>query len=339
MPEENAPEPTSEVAHEAIETVSPSEVSLPVIDDLVARHGFTDTDPTPDHIAPDTPANAPATPPSSPPKPAEATPAPQALETPAEPPAAPEPPPQPDPVLDQRLQVLAERQRSLHEQQQALAQERASFQEKLERFERIERKLMREDALGALKDLGVDPDKLTRAIIDGTGVNPTSELEEALERKLTDTEKRIHEKLQALEAADMRRADQAFVAEATSEISRLSPVVAALGQNGVEAVRQAFRNHAAAQQHNGEPVSLPSYEVVVRQVEQEALAFIRPLLEVESIRNLLPQSESAPQAAPPTLSNQHAGSAPQAPQTHEPEYFDPYDDRDSRIDRILRNHG
>lgn len=284
-------------------------------DALIAAHGDAET-----------PAEAP----SGPQEPAQAPEAAQAPAAPEEPPAAPETPP---PAEDRNLQILAERQRAIRAEQEALRAERAAYQQEraaeraeLERFRAFQRKLARQDAYGALADIGIRFDDLTQAVLNGTGVNPTSELEETIQARLTETERRIQGQLESLQAAEQQRLERAFADEVQRRAQTVSPIVAALGTPGVQAVYHRF----ASAQHQGG--SLPSYEDAIRSVEQETLDFLRPLLSLPAVQALLPRQQQAPDASP-TLRNQQAATAPSKIPT-EPT-IDPEDD-EALIEHLAR---
>lgn len=288
----------------------------------------------PDAAGEETPAEAP----SSPQEPAEAAPAPQvpppapAAAQASQEPAAATPGPQ-----ERNLAILAERQRAIRAEQESLAAERAALKAERESVERdlakwraVEAKLMRQDALGALSDMGVKLDDLNRAVLEGRGVNPTSQLEATLQSKLQETEARLAQRLDGLQKAEHARLERAFQAEVRAELSARSPLLAAMGDTAVAAIYQRFQEHA----HRGE--QLPSYEDAIRDVEREALDFIRPLLETETVRGLIPRQ---PKDASPTLSNQQAAAAPTRTQQDPlPSYYSPHDDNDAYIDALMRKH-
>ena len=314
-----------------IEETSPDDA----IDAIVARHA-AETAPNGSQEAAEAPDDA---------QPQDEPPAASQPETSAETPppapaAAPPPAPAPEPSAQGRnLAILAERQRAIGAERERLQQERAAFaaeRESLERdlnqFRAFRTKLERQDALGALKEVGVDLNALNRAALEGRGTNPTSQLEEQMTQRLTETERRLQERLDALQRAEHQRLERAFFDEARGEAARVSPLVASMGDTGLQAIYARYQAHAHA--HQGE--QLPSYEDVIREVEREALDFIRPLLETETVRGLIPRQ---PQDASPTLSNRQAAAAPTRTQEPEPpSYFDPYDDNESVIDALVRKH-
>lgn len=269
--------------------------------------------------------------------PQEPEPAAAAPEPPPEPPKAPEPAQAPAPSPQERnLAILADRQRAIRAEQEALAAERAALKAEREAVEKdlarwrgFETKLMRGDALGALTDIGVRLDDVNRAVLEGRGVNPTSQLEASLQGKIQETERRLAQRLDDLQRAEHARLERAFFDETRHEIASRSPFLAAMGDTAVQAIYQRFQQHA----HQGE--QLPSYADVIRAVEEEALEFIRPLLDTETVRGLLPRQ---PRDASPTLSNKQAAAAPPRNQEDPPTYTSPYDDNESYIDALVRKH-
>lgn len=309
------------------DTSYPETDSQSAIDALVSKFAS-------DLVEDETPAEAPS-------EPQEAVLAPEAPVVPQTPVAAPvpvsEPVAAPDAARERNLAILADRQRAIRAEQETLAAERAAFQaerqqteQDLARWRSFQTKLQRNDALGALSDMGVRLDDLNRAVLEGRGVNPTSQLEESINGRLQETERRLEQRLDALQKAEHARLERAFFDETRAEIARTSPVLAAMGETGIQAVYQRFQHHA----HQGE--QLPSYEDVIRAVEREALDFVRPLLRTETVRGLLPHQ---PMDASPTLSNQQAAAAPTRTQEPPlPSYLDPHDGNDEYLDALVRKY-
>lgn len=251
-------------------------------------------------------------------------------------PAAPEP--------DRSLQLLIEQQRQVQQSREAFQQERrayeqekAELQERLSRFEAFQTKLTRDDALGALKDIGIEFDALSRAVLQNRGVNPTSQLEAQMTERVSETERRLQQKLDQLEAAEARRQEEEFVLEASQAIRELSPLVAGMGHTGVQAVWDRFKQ-ASQRVHSGEAIALPTYEEVVREVEREAESFLRPLLETETVRGWLKPAPQPPREASPTLSNQQAATVPTRTEEPEPEHGGYGYDEDGLLERIARKY-
>lgn len=289
------------------------------------------------------------------PEPGSAEDATEPAEAPQEPTAAapaPTPDPEPTPAAPPSPPTipphLAEAQRNLTAAREELAREREAMQadlEALRNFRAVRERIDHNDAFGALRELGIDLNEVNKAALEGRGLKtPTARLETEVNRKLSETERRIEEKMQALQAAEQRRQEAEFVAEATAEIQRLSPLVAALGDDGVNAVYQRFA--AEAQQvHPGENLTLSSYEDVVGAVEREVLDFVSRVKEIESVRALFTESGSPPEEAAPTLSNKQAATAPPKPSTTEPEDETDYDNylrdielEDSFLDKLVAKH-
>jgi hypothetical protein len=321
--ENEAAEPAE--ASPSAEPVETDSDGLPDLDALSARYGETgqETDQeaseTPDEPTPqETPQAAPETAPE---------PVPEAPKDPAE----------------RNLAILAERQRevraeqeALREQRQAWESERTTLSEKVAKWEAIERKLQRDDAFGALQEMGVQFDSLAQAVLDGRGVNPTSALEEQVAQRISAAEQKLQAQLDAVKAAERQRAEADFVSGATAAIRSASPLLESWGENGVRAVYQKYEAIASEARHQGVQPVFPSYEDVIRSVEQDLLNLIDPLLKTETVRARLGASQTAPpKAASPTLSNQHSATVPKL---QPPVEIDWEGDRDDIIDSIVRRH-
>lgn len=275
--------------------------------------------------------------------PADAVPPVPEATTPPAPPAVPEP--AVDEQTAQRFEMLAAQQRELRTQQEAFRAERetaqtaaAATQEELAAFQAFRTKLSREDALGALADMGISFDDLSRAALDGKGVNPTSALEEQMTTRLQTLESQMKTRVDQLEAVEQRRLEEAAFADISTSIREHSPLVAALGPAGVNAVWQRYQAIAASQQHLGESLQLPDYQTVIREVEEAARLQATPLLPFLSAAAAQPPSPNAPAApASPTLSNDMAASVPT--RTLAPNDTDLIDDPLARLDAIAAKYG
>ena len=309
-----------------IESVETSEVSLPDIDSLVDGFG-TDTDPT-EHVHTE--------------EPTEALPAPAPQETPQETPQAAVPPATPAPTdpHEASLAVLAERQRTLHQERETFRAERIAADEAAEtlkkqvaEYQSFKTKLERDDALGALADMGIRFDELSQSVLAGTGMNPTS----ALEQQVADTQAQMKAEIQAqideLKGHQQTRRETEFVSEAKTAIAAHSPLLASMGDNAVSAIYQRFEKINREATHQGVVPSFPSYQDVIQEIEREYLAFIAPSLQTDAVRALLtPSQPAAPLDAPPTLSNRQAATVT----THTPTTeLDQILDSEDRIDAIL----
>lgn len=305
----------------SVDNAEGEQLELPNIDDLVDRMMAQEDEEGSEEASP---AEAPA---------AEAAPPPEA--PPAAEPPPPPTPPQPDPREARGLAMIAEREKELRGQMEAFQAERQQFQADLERFRAFQTKLMRDDALGALRDMNIDFNGLSKAVVNGTGVNPTSQLEEQLLEKLQETERRLAERQTAMEQRERQMQMQMFRADTAALISSQSEILKGLGDEAVDLVAQRYEALAQAQIHQGQQVNLPPTQDVIRQIDGELRQLAQRLLPYASVQQP-PSPTAPPQDDPPTLSNSHAATAP----TRKPEIdTDQYDLGDDRIEAIARKYG
>jgi len=286
----------------------------------------------------------------------EATPSPAETSSTPEPEPAATPEPAAAPADDRTarsLELLAEQQRQHREEvrsaraeQEAWASEKAALQADLQKFQDFKTKINRDDALGALADMDIPFDGLTKAVLEGRGVNPTSALADEMAAKVAEAETRLDARLKDIEAreasATRQAQEQEFVAEVTAELANEatgSPIVAALGDWGIQAVYEVFETTAAAQIHRGEQVALPAYPTVIKDVEERILAMIEPLLSLPSVRERILNASSDPvdpsDAAPRTLSNRQAATVPTRTL---PTDISHIEDREDRIDALVAKY-
>lgn len=244
-----------------------------------------------------------AAPPSSPQEPpqpaAEATPPP----APSEPAQAEHEPPA---ALVERIAQLE----ALLQQQTQQTQERqlTEREERIRKYEDFERTLREKDALAALQQLGVSFDDLSRAAVEGRGV-------EAQTQRLQTELQQVRAEMEALRAERQREQTAALEREAWQEIdgriAEQSPFLASFGERGRREVWQKIQDRWTQSQGR---VILP-LDQAISEVEREWADPVQRALADERVRSrFLPQSGPASDpAAPvnrgtPTLTNATAST-------------------------------
>ena len=318
-------------ADNAESTETPVDPGPPSLDDIADRFEASRNE--------EAPAETPETSPGA----VEAAAAP---ETPPEtPPDAPQTPPEPDPTT-RGLEVLAEQQRALRAEQEAWKAQQAQDQQQqdalekeLAEFRAFKTKLMRDDALGAFQDMGLSFDDLSRAVLEGRGAqNPFNQVEKQFGAQLQQTKQEIDARIQQLEALETRRAEERAFAEIRGQIEKVSPMVAAMGRAGEQAVFQAYQQIAQEQAHRGEELSLPPYETMIQRIEKMARDQAAPLLpflspQEQPAATPAPSTPAAPKSASPTLSNSMSATVPTRTNITETE-IDEITDPRARADAI-----
>lgn len=302
----------------------PDHEPVPTIEELVATMSEPEEGADP---APAEAAHEPA-PVAAAPAPAEGEPIP-----PQEPAAAPE-----DPREARGLQMLAQREQELRAAQDAFRAEQEAIQADLDAFRNFQRKLQRDDALGALEDMGIKFDALSQSVLDGRGVNPVSQVEEQVTAKLTEAETRMQAQIDEMNRLRYERDMAEFRSGASAHISSSEDRLLADGfqDEATELVRGRYEALAEAQRHRGETVSLPPIEDVVRDLEKETLEFISRFKDNPRVRELFKQP-ARPQDAAPTLRNSHVASAPTRTTETDTDLFDPGDPR--LFEALAKKHG
>lgn len=250
----------------------------------------------------------PEPPAEAPPAPAAAAPAPATPPEPSAPPTPPEPPPGPADFA-QAIAALTQRQQELVEQQRQLAEREATVAPLVE-FQ----KLLREgDALAALQKIGVSFDDLSRAAVEGRGIDKQ---QSALEKQLAEVTKRLEQFEAAQQEARTAEQVRQWEAQADAEIAKSSPLLKVYGELGRNAVRQHIEQ---AWTSSGGKIIVPLQQAIAA-VESEFRALVTKPLSDETLRSqLLPNpatstvSDPAPSVIPgrpPTLTNGHATEPP-----------------------------
>lgn len=228
----------------------------------------------------------------SPEEPAEAAEAPEPTEEPAQaaqtppeaPPSLPSAPQAPSDEEQRVLARIAEKEREMFARMQqeraALEAQRAEIeaqQAKLRDWEEFERRLAEEDVLGALESRGWKLEDLGRAAVEGRGAAPLRRLE----AKLAEQQKAMQEQFRRLEqervAAQQAQFQAQLEQEMRNEISTRSPVLAAAGQVGYEAVMGLAERYRAAGQR-------VTYDQLVPEAERTLSHLIESVLSVPAVR-------------------------------------------------------
>ncbi len=291
------------------------------IDDVLAAHAASKAPPP----VPDAPAAVapPAPPPEPEPPVAVAPPA------PVEPPRA----PSQDPEMVRLLASLQAKEQAYEARLREVEEERQRY-EPLKRYAEIERMLHEQDALGAMKALGVDLKTVNEAVAAGRGVNPARAVEQRVTSKLEELQRNYETRIQALQEAQQRAQEKEAFAEISREIATRSPVLDSL-TNGraTQLVYQAMTGHY---QRTGEVLT---YEQVIPQVEAQYTALLETALKSEAVRKRLKLDQSDAQKvtttdpSPKTLSNALAATPAKPPTPTElPE------DQEGRIEAIIAAH-
>ena len=235
-------------------------------------------------------------------------------EAPEEPEEAVEAPAVPPDVAD-RLERVAAAERALSAQRREFDQERARIQQEQaeieaarKRYEEAEawiRSLEEGDPLAALEARGISFEQLADGVATGRGVRPTRQLEERLERQ----ERQIQEWQQAQERAraeaEQRARENAAREEVASQIEERSPILAAMGPEGIEMVLTLARETVA------QTGRVPEYDTLFETAHQRVFSFLDRLKDVEAVRErILPKDskQSPKRAASKTVSNRQAGT-------------------------------
>lgn len=221
-----SPEPTEEAAETPAGFPGAERASLDVEDERMARalsalEGASEEEATP----------APAPDPEPP-----AAPEPEA--------PTPEPEPKPAAAETELLARLAEMNARLEERFGGLEERERTLTERaarIEKFEKFAEKAESEHFLDAITELGWDPDKITKAIVQGRGVRAPQDETKALVDEVRAEMKR---ELEALRGAQREREEietNAILAREVSVEDR-APLVAAFGEQGHLLVKQEMES-------------------------------------------------------------------------------------------------
>jgi hypothetical protein len=246
---------------------------------------------------------APSAPPAAEPQ-ADAPEGVQAAQEPAAPPA--EQPAAPPELLARLAQLEAQ----LQTQQQSQAERQLTErEERIRKYEEFERTLREKDALAALQQLGVSFDDLSRAAVEGRGV-------EAQTHRLQSELQALRQELTEIRAEREREQRAQLERQAWTEIDgRIAEQSSFLASFGERARREVWQKLEARFTETGGRVILP-LDQAISEVEREWADPVQRALADERVRSrFLPQSgPSSDPAAPvnrgtPTLTNA-AASAP-----------------------------
>lgn len=218
---------------------------------------------------------------------------------PTEPEPAKEEPKPEDKKLASRFAALAREEKRVRQQRETLKQEQAQLASFKSAVEKI-----RTDPLGALKELGVDYDDLTRRVLSGGKPGPEDEIRELRERQ----ERFERERQEQAERAQQAQVEQAFT-QAKRELGEMSrdsgkyPLASAF-----EAAEVAENAFAIIERHFAKTGKALSFN--------EALGEIETRLEAQRDRLLKakPMAPATPPKTPPkAITNRMAtepGTAP-----------------------------
>lgn len=279
------------------EAAGTEQLSLPSLDDIIAAGTAGPEAPEEPSEAPQAPEPAAAKPVVEPEQPAEA-------------------PPQP---AQNGLAAIAEAERQLRAQREewkaqraTWEQEQAAHRENLAKYQSFQTKLIRQDALGALKDMGISFNDLSQAVLEQRGVNPTSQLEETLSAKLKAQEEAISQRLAQLEQKQQQATLHEFRTDTQRVVAEHSPILSGFGDNAVDMVQARYEAIAQSQKHLGEAApAFPPVTEVIKELESEAVDFFKQFVNVPAVAQLFGASTPAeqqsqarsPSSAAPTLSN------------------------------------
>lgn len=246
--------------------------------------------------------------------PVEAAPEPQeAPEPPAET-LEPAPEPEPEPQQDdnfQRLQSIMEAEREHRQRETQLQQRQQQLQEQeqrlssLRQYEQLAQAARSQDLGAVLRSLNINPQEAQQALAEGRAVDPLAPVREEFTSKLTEQQKQVEQQLKQLQQYQLQETQRRAHTEAREQIESASPLLAASGDVGLEAVIGGF------QSHYNETGAVPSYESVIKKAEADLVKFLEPFFKNEQIRQrFLPQGpgETKPSVTKKTLTNQDAAA-------------------------------
>lgn len=291
------------------ESVAIEDSNLPTLDDVYAALDAEPSD------APAAPADDP--PPDSPEEvekgeaddpPAEAAdpePAPDDPATPEDP-----APPTPDPDMVARLEQIAAQERQLSQRRRELDEYRARMEAQTQEFQAQQKRLQEAetwlqqleqgDPLAALEARGYKFDDLAAGVASGRGLNPNRALEQRLAAQEAQLKAFQEQQRAAAQAQEAARRQAAARTEVASELAS-DPVLAAMGDEGVELVLQL------AQEHVRTSGQAPSYDTLRTEARDRVFALIKRFEGVEAVKAIFaPDTASTTvpkQAATKTVSN------------------------------------
>lgn len=231
-----------------------------------------------------------------------------AVAAPVEPEPAPEPP-APEPRVSRALQTLREQERALQAEREKISQEKQGL-EAFKKYKDLHELAAEKDVLGALEQMGFDPEEVADAIVENRGVKPKNKAEAALTQRLEALEAQIREAQTAEQKRGYDSQLRAAQQETAAQIKEASPLLAGLGDTAVDSVIETF------QAHYNETGQTLTYSEAISRVESEFRSFIKDLSQNEEVRKLLLAEQAPSNSAPPatpskTLSNQAAATVTQ----------------------------
>lgn len=240
---------------------------------------------------------------------------------PAEPGTEPEPEakakpeaPAPDDVVVRLERVaaaereLSQRRRENDQLREQMARERQQVEEMYQRLRSAEswlEALEKGDPLPALEARGIKFDQLAQAVATGKGVNPNRELEDRLAKQERELEAWKKAQEDQKRAVARQQAEMSARQEIAAELERTSPVLSAMGEEGVELIWNLANMEGRA------TGSVPGYDVLVGKGEERLYGLLDKLMAVEAVRARYTGSReqtSPARAASKTVSHQAAAT-------------------------------
>jgi hypothetical protein len=230
--------------------------------------------------------------------------------------------------LSERRREEQELLQTLETRTQAVLAKEAKFKEAQAFLDALERG----DVLAALETKGYSLEQINQAAVAGQGLRPNRDLEEQVRATREELARFQEQQRTAVQQAEYSRQMEYAKQTTVREIQARSPLLAAVGDEGVELVL------GLAQQVQNSGIT-PTYEKVIADAEQRLHGFITQVMAVEAVRQKYMPTPSPDTRSEPTsaktraVSNAVAGTP--ARQAERPDLLDM--PKEEALDFMLKN--